>query len=46
MRADPEADCLRKAALILRSRAKRQTFAIRVIIRVLQRTADQIEAAP
>ena len=38
-----EPDCLRKAALILSTRARRKTFALRVIIRVLEREADRIE---
>jgi hypothetical protein len=38
-----DADCLRDAAWILHTRAKRQTFALRVIIRVLQLRADRIE---
>jgi hypothetical protein len=41
-----DATCLREAARILQARARKQTFALRVIIRVLQRTADRIEAAP
>ena len=46
MRTDPEPDCLRKAALILSTRARRKTFTLRVIIRVLERTADRIERTP
>ena len=41
-----DAACLRDAAWILRKRASRQTFALRVIIRVLERTADRIEHPP
>ncbi len=41
-----DAACLRDAARILRARARRQTFALRVITRVLERTADRIEAGP
>jgi hypothetical protein len=37
------ATCLRDAAWILHTRAKRKTFALRVIIRVLQIRADRIE---
>jgi hypothetical protein len=39
-----DAACLRDAARILHTRARRKTFALRVIIRVLQRAADRIEA--
>jgi len=39
-----DAACLRDAAWILHTRVRRKTFALRVIIRVLQRTADRIEA--
>jgi len=39
-----DAACLRDAARILHTRARKQTFALRVIIRVLQRTASRIEA--
>jgi hypothetical protein len=38
-----DAACLRDAAWVLHTRARRKTFALRVIIRVLQRTADRIE---
>jgi hypothetical protein len=39
-----DAACLRRAAWILHKRARQpQTFVLRVIIRVLQRTADRIE---
>jgi len=41
-----DAACLREAARILQARARKQTFMLRVIIRVLQRTADRIETAP
>ena len=41
-----DADCLRDAAWVLHTRARRQTFSLRVIIRVLQRTADRIEHPP
>jgi hypothetical protein len=40
------ATCLRDAAWILHTRARKQTFALRVIIRVLHRTADKIEHPP
>ena len=40
---ESDADCLRIAARILRERARHQTFALRVIVRVLQRTADRID---
>lgn len=40
------AGCLRDAAWILHTRATRQTFMLRVIIRVLHRTADRIEHPP
>jgi len=36
-----DAEVLRRAAVILRQRAKRQTFMLRVIIRVLERAADR-----
>jgi hypothetical protein len=38
-----DAACLRDAAWVLRTRAMRRTFMLRVIIRVLERTADRIE---
>lgn len=38
-----DAACLRGAARILSIRSRKTTFALRVIIRVLQRTADRIE---
>jgi hypothetical protein len=38
-----DAACLRDAARVLHTRARKRTFALRVIIRVLQRTADRIE---
>lgn len=41
-----QAKTLRDAATILLLRSKRQTFALRVIIRVLERTASRIEAGP
>ena len=41
-----DADCLRRAARILQYRVPRQTFAVRVIQRVLARLASRIEAAP
>jgi hypothetical protein len=41
-----DAACLRDAAWILHTRAMRRTFTLRVIIRVLQRTADRIEHPP
>ena len=41
-RRKADAACLRNAARILHAQAKRETFALRVIIRVLQRTADRI----
>jgi hypothetical protein len=41
-----DAACLRDAAWILHTRATRVTFTLRVIIRVLQRTADRIERPP
>ncbi len=45
MRTDEDdAACLRVAALVLHTRAKKHTFMLRVIIRVLQRTADRIDA--
>ena len=37
-----DAFCLRESAEILRRRAKRKTFALQVILRVLERTADKI----
>ena len=40
---ETDAACLRDAAWILHTRATRRTFALRVIIRVLERTADRIE---
>ena len=44
MRTDKtDAECLRDAAWVLQTRAKRKTFALRVIIRVLQLRADRIE---
>ena len=41
-----DADCLREAAWVLHTRAKRKTFALRVVIRVLQIRADRIEHPP
>jgi hypothetical protein len=41
-----DAACLRDAAWVLHTRAKRKTFALRVIIRVLQLRADRIEHPP
>lgn len=41
-----DAACLRNAAWILHTRSKRQTFTLRVIIRVLQLRADRIEHPP
>lgn len=46
--ADPtrearDAACLRDAARVLRTRSRRLTFALRVIIRVLELRADRIE---
>ncbi len=38
-----DAETLRGAAEVLHARAKKHTFMLRVIIRVLQRTADHIE---
>jgi hypothetical protein len=45
---DDKADtaCLRDAAWIRHTRAKKKTFALRVIIRVLQLRADRIEHPP
>jgi hypothetical protein len=37
---------LRASAAILQNRAKRQTFTLRVIIRVLRHTADRLEKPP
>lgn len=41
--AKTDAACLRDAAWILSARSRKQTFAMRVICRVLQRCADKIE---
>ena len=38
-----DAACLRDAAWVLHTRAEKKTFALRVIIRVLQLRADRIE---
>jgi hypothetical protein len=38
-----DAKCLRDAAWVLRTRAKQLTFPLRVVIRVLERSADRIE---
>lgn len=44
MRSDKaDAACLRDAAWVLRTRARKQTFALRVVIRVLELRADRIE---
>jgi hypothetical protein len=44
--AGSDADCLRRAARILHERARKETFALRVLIRVLERTADRIREKP
>jgi hypothetical protein len=41
-----DAACLRDAARVLHTRARKRTFMLQVIIRVLQRTADRIEHPP
>jgi len=41
-----DAACLRDAARILRTRSRRRTFSLRVIIRVLELRADRIERTP
>jgi hypothetical protein len=38
-----DAETLRAAAEVLATRAKRRTFALRVVIRVLERSADLID---
>ena len=43
---EADAACLRAAARVLYTSARKQTFVLRVIIRVLQRTADRIEHPP
>ena len=45
-RRKTDAECLRGAARVLHARARKQTFMLRVIIRVLQRSADRIEHPP
>jgi hypothetical protein len=41
-----DAACLRDAARVLHTRARKRTFALRVIIRVLELRADRIERTP
>lgn len=44
MRTDEsDAKCLRDAAWVMQTRVEHVTFSVRVVIRVLQRTADWIE---
>lgn len=38
-----DAATLRRAAIIMKYRVPKQSFVVRVIVRVLQRTADWIE---
>ena len=41
---EPDADCLRESAMILRKRTRKHPFTIMVIIKVLEKIADRIES--